>query len=734
MLHTFIKIILYSTLFVSLSCYAKQSQSSDSLVVYTDSLVNRSDSLITSDSYLDSIMSKQLDEVQVSANLNRREGNKDIITITNVMREGTHNSGELLGKVAGVMYNPLTTELSYLGSKNIVVLVDGVQKDEAYIKRLNPGRFSKIEITNMPTGLYAGYDAVIDLYTKPLYTGYEGTLLTQDFFSPGGRNGKGNFLNNTRNVGQFTYTREKLNFDFVTGYIFGQTGMSDYYTLEYPLNGIKETTVKTPFKSPNKVTHENKYYADMSVDYEINKRHSISARVKVTPSSMHENLNYTIERTLTDAVETTTIRETQKNYDRDRLDVLAGLWYRGRVSQWFLRANATFTHIRYYRDRQIDKSTGYTLTDGRRIISQYFAGGVQASRYLFGHKWVMSLSDNIILAKYNEERALSGLSLSKSNDFRNTFNASIQYVGSNKFNASINAGLTVFRNSYDNISDTRITPKMGAMLMWTPSDNASFRLNYTLSTSYPSLSALQGYGQFTDSLMYSIGNPTLKTILNHDISLSATFLNSLTFSANLNHHNNAIFGYYTPQEGEIATGDYTYYTRSSFINGANTQWSINLTYTRQLGKHWQVSLTGTAKGYEDEYGNDKVSKVLPEYNWYVMYQLMKGTMRIYLSGSMTHYSYFTPQSDIWFLDEGNALAVEKYFLGDKLSLTAMWYIPFYFTDGKYHGGIDSPSYKKHYWGDNQSRKNNMFSIAVLYRFNGGKSVKRYNRDSESVEL
>lgn len=99
----------------------------------SDSLVNKTDSLITSDSYLDSIMSKQLDEVQVSASLNRREGNKDIITITNAMREGTHNSGELLGKVAGVMYNPLTTELSYLGSKNIVVLVDGVQKDEAYI-------------------------------------------------------------------------------------------------------------------------------------------------------------------------------------------------------------------------------------------------------------------------------------------------------------------------------------------------------------------------------------------------------------------------------------------------------------------------------------------------------------------------------------------------------------------------------------------------------------------------
>lgn len=586
----------------------------------------------------------------------------------------------------------------------------------------------------MPTGLYAGYDAVIDLYTKPLYTGYEGTLLTQEFFSPGGRNGKGNFLNNTRNVGQFTYTREKLNFDFVTGYTFGQTGMSDYYTLEYPLNGIKETTVETPFKSPNKVSRENKYYADFSVDYEINKRHSISARVKVTPSSMHENLNYTLERTLTDTGESSIVSETQKNYDRNRLDVLAGLWYRGRVSAWYLRANATFTHIGYDRDRQTDKSTGYHLTDDRNIKSQYFAGGVQASRYLFDRKWVLSLADNVICAKYKEKRAVSDILLSNSNDFRNTFNASIQYIGNNKVNASINAGMTVFRNSYGDMSDTYVTPRMGAMLLWTPSDKANIRLNYTLQTNYPSLSALQGYGQFTDSLMYSVGNPALKTVLNHDISLTATFFNFLTLSGNLNHRNDAIFGYYTPQEGMIPSGDYTYYTRNSFVNGSNTQWSVNLTYTKQFGKHWQVSLTGTAKGYVAKYGSDKVSKVLPEYNWYVMYQLMKGSLNIYLSGSMTHYSYFTPQSNIWFLDEGNALAVEKYFLGDKLSVSAMWYIPFYFCDGKYHGGIDSPSYRKQCWGDNQRRRNNMFSIAVYYRFNGGKSVKKYYRNSEEVEL
>lgn len=719
--------LCFTVICIGIQCYASSNNS-------TARQSTEPDSLITSDSYLDSIMSKQLDEVQVTANLNRREGNKDIITITKAMREGTHNSGELLGKVAGVIYNPLTTELSYLGSKNIVVLVDGVQKDEGYIKRLNPDRFSKIEITNMPTGLYAGYDAVIELYTKQLYTGYEGVLLTQDFFSPGERYGKGKFLNNSRNAGQYTYTREKFNFDFVIGYTFDQQGIDDYFTTEYPLNGIVEKTVETPFKSPNKVTHEIKYYADMSVDYEINKNHSVSARVKITPSSMHEDLNYTLQRTHTNPGATNTIMETQRNYDRNRLDILAGLWYRGRISRWYLNANAAYTHIGYDRDRQIDRTTGYHLTDDREIRSQYFSGGIQASRYLFDNKWLLSLSDNVILTQYKEQRAKSELLLSKSDDFRNTFNASIQFIGSNKINASMNAGMTVFRNSYGNMSDTYVTPRFGAMLMWTPSDKANLRFNYTVSTSYPSLSALQDYGQFTDSLMYTAGNPNLKTSLNHDISFFATFFNSLTLSGSLVHRNNAVFNYYTPQEGEIPSGETNYYTCLAPVNSRKTQWSLNLTYSKQFGKNWQISLTGTVKGNAAKYGNEKISKVLPEYDWYVMYQLMKGTMRIYLSGSMTHYNYFTPQSDIWFLDEGNALSIEKYFLGDKLSVTAMWYIPLYFSNGKYHGSIDSPSYKKHYWSNNQKRKNNMVSIAVLFRFNGGKSVKNYNRDSESVEL
>lgn len=149
-----------------------------------------------------------------------------------------------------------------------------------------------------------------------------------------------------------------LNFDFVTGYTFSQQGLSDYYTTEYPLNGITESTVETPFKHPNKNSRSSKYYADASVDYEINRRHSVSVRVKVTPSSDHENIDNQINSTNSNLGTTTTYREIQKNNNRNRLNILGGLWYRGRIDAWRLNAVATYTNVSYDREHHISRRLG----------------------------------------------------------------------------------------------------------------------------------------------------------------------------------------------------------------------------------------------------------------------------------------------------------------------------------------------------------------------------------------
>lgn len=94
----------------------------------------------------------------------------------------------------------------------------------------------------------------------------------------------------------------------------------------------------------------------------------------------------------------------------------------------------------------------------------------------------------------------------------------------------------------------------------------------------------------------------------------------------------------------------------------------------------------------------------------------------------------SPQTDMWCTDEGNAVAVSKTFMNQRLQLLGMWYIPAYFSNGRMHGGVTSGSYNVRYWANNQSRKSNMCQISIVYRFHGGNSVKKYNRQSEAVEL
>lgn len=682
----------------------------------------------------DSTQTRMLNEIVVSADLHRRRGNEDIIVITKQMCEGTSNTGELLGKLAGVFYNPMSTQLQVMGSSNILLLVDGVTKNADFLKRLNPDRFGKVSITYMPTGMYAGYDAVINLQTKPLYVGYQGVVLSETVVSPNGNNGPGKDLRKSRTAGQFTYTREKINFDFVTDYTFEQQGNSDYFKQSYPLNGITETTLEFAGKRPNKNTRLSSYTSDLSIDYEIARNHSLSGRVSFSPSSHREIYDYILRRDFTTINRSDTVSQTHLYDVGGRRDLFGGLWYRGALKKWGLNAHLTYTDISYRLSNDIYRSLNYSYSDNRDVASQYFSGAVEAKRYSNDSRWLLSLSDNFIVSNYNERRAETLNPLSDSHDFRNTVTADVQFVGSRTLSIGGNVGFSVFRNSYSGDTDIHVTPKGGLQAMWNPSNKLAMRLNYTVGTQYPPLSSLQNYGQFTDSLIYTTGNPALRPGVNHEVVLSSTFLNSLTLEGRYTHNANSIFRYYEPKEGVVPSGANTYFTENSPVNGTYNIWSVNLTYTKQFGKRWMASATGKIVGNKASYGMFSNSKVLPEYSWFILYQIPERSWQFYLSGSMQSYSMITSQIKQWSLDDGMAISVSKTMLQNRLQIVGMWYLPVHLSDGRWHGGLTSESYITSYWANNQFRKNNLCQLSIVYMFNKGNNVRKYNRASESIQL
>lgn len=679
-----------------------------------------------------SALSDTLPEIIVVSELIKRRGNEESFVVTKNMRKGTHNAGELLGKINGVFYNPVTTDMSYLGSQNIIVIVDSVEKDLDFIKRLNPDRFSRIDIINMPTGKYQGYDAVINLSTKKNYIGYEGVLLAQGMCYTDGRNGDGHDIKDLRGAGQFIYTHNKFSIDFYGNWSWYRQGLSDYFKTEYPLNGITETTLETSFRHPNKNIIGSNSVLSLSADYAINDNHSVSVQFRADPSWSKDRYQYVFNRKYVDYDDSF---KENKNLDiNDKLDLFVGVWYRGKIKKWTLNSNFTFNNINFDRIYDVDRTTGYNLEDYRHIVSRYMTGSLSAGSYSNNLKWSYSISDNLSLIDYEQRSLLSRELLSDAKYFRNTLDAAVNFFPNNKFFVGINAGVSTSITKEDNSHSSHLTPRAGLQMTWNPSNTLSARFSYTVSTAYPALSKMQEYSQFTDSLIWSGGNPNLKAAVVHDLNVVFNLYNMVTLNARYVHKDKAVFGFFDTAYGEISSGQNVPYVNSNYVNGTSDLWNVNLTFTKSFLNHWQASATAKIKGDKARFESWSSSKILPEYDWFIMYHTMKGTLQFYLSGSMRSYSFITPQQRQWQSEDNIGLSVSKYLLNNKLQIAAMYVLPLHISSGKCHGGLVSDPMITNYWGSNQSRQNNSFQLTLLYAFKGGKSVKKYNRQSDEVEL
>jgi len=134
---------------------------------------------------------RQLNEVNIKGSARQNKIDRDVYTITKSMRDGTTSSQELLGKLSGVHYNVYDKSISVNGSTNVLILVDGIEKDQQFAKNLQPERIERVEIIKDPVGKYAtdGYTAVINIVMKKDYTGIDASISNTAFFDLAGKNG-----------------------------------------------------------------------------------------------------------------------------------------------------------------------------------------------------------------------------------------------------------------------------------------------------------------------------------------------------------------------------------------------------------------------------------------------------------------------------------------------------------------------------------------------------------------
>ena len=106
----------------------------------------------------------------------RAEEGKTIYFMTDKLRRASHSGLDVLTFVPGVQLN-FDREVSLAGSSNIVVLVDGIERDMDFLGQLDPRRIDRIEVSQMPGANYdADVSGVIHVKLKDQQKGLSGRL------------------------------------------------------------------------------------------------------------------------------------------------------------------------------------------------------------------------------------------------------------------------------------------------------------------------------------------------------------------------------------------------------------------------------------------------------------------------------------------------------------------------------------------------------------------------------
>lgn len=672
-------------------------------------------------------MSETLNEVTVVAETVKHDGITDSYLVTKKMLTDTHDAADLLGKISGMYYNPITKDLSYLGSKNVIILVDSVSKDQDYIKRLNPNRFTRISVINKPTGEYEDYDVLINLVTKESYVGYDGINVTKISLRPS-HNYKKDLVAIIKETFEATYTKDKWNFAFSGSYNRLNENNKIWYEKQFPYNNYIEKAIQPPLNKPNrKVEHDNGNI-NLWVDYRISNQHTISVGLKVAPSDSKVKENVMLlygnpDEALSESSQITSDR--QPHY----LITSPSLQYRGIIRKWTVNASLQYTNTTFDRRKLVERES-FSMEDNRNAHTKYLWGGMTASRRFFG-KLTLTLTDYVTLLRY-KEMDLSGKPLSSSKDFRNRFRVSFQYRPSKNVSMGINGGMNITHSKSGVYSDTQVLPTLGANFTYSNPD-LLIRLNHTTSVQNPPISWQQDYGRFTDSLIYHHGNPRLNNKLSHRLSVMTNFMCGFTLSGEYNYIHNAIYDIAGLGDGLRPDGIDGYYVAYQYQNGKSTSVKANITYTKSFNFGLTLSATGSIVRQKASYREFSIAKTQPHYDWYVMYNFKSRNLRCVLSNYLVTELYVTPQHLGWSRSDHSEFQLRKFFNNDKIELTLVWALPIRLMKRGLESITTTPMYiEKYNYG--YRINDNYLSFIFQWRFNGGKKTRKYNRQTESVEI
>ncbi len=665
---------------------------------------------------------KALDSVTVVGSNVTHYADHDVFYITRSMRKGARNTVQMLGSIPGIDCNRADNSLTYHGSSKIVILVDSVEKPSDFIKELHHLRFQKVDVFPNPSGKYADYDVLLNLHTRKNYEGYEGNVVGQVSAIPTDGNGQGKNLTGAYGSFSTIYTWNKWNFVVRYDGKFNQGGKTDLSceTVNH-VNGLRVS-----YEHPEIVNYFRLHNIYTAVDYQFNDRHSLSFSYKFSTDASDAYSNTGLHRQWLADGRNEFFTQMEKNGVNSQRHIL-GVHYRGRSGCWNYTQDFNYINDGWDADRFLSQSLGFGYDYRHRKHMDYVHTRSEVNRRFFCGRFYVSAGYNFTLKKYEQTDRPTGSLLSRNKYLRNEFWTWASYRFSNSTDLNFSASAERVSSESSSTSDANWIYNLGGKFYHRWNKWLWMRLTHSTGISHPQLDQVTEYGYFTDSLTWQGGNPSLRTQAFHTSKLYLDFFNFFNLEAGYSFSNNLMTNVTGMGEGQLPSGQWGGYVTNVPYNTLYREWWVNF-YVYKRIKSFTLSANARyqhqqASFMEDKNTNGGLSGRLSALYYNVRYRM--AVQAIYDMNN--NYSAFvqgwnTQKIDCLFLYVG------KDFLGQRLNVALQYVSPSLAFNGKKRTATHCAALDSDLIVNVFKSTGNSMMLTLNYRFQGGKSVRQYNRN------
>ncbi|MES2286042.1 MAG: outer membrane beta-barrel protein [Bacteroidota bacterium] len=669
---------------------------------------------------------KFLNEVTISTSSRESLIDRDIQIVTDKMRAGASNTSEVLEKLNGVKLDRFNNSIKVDNSDNVIILVDGMQKDQEYIKNLSPERLKKIEVIRDPGGRYGleGYSAVINIILKQDYQGTEFYITEMSLTDPDAVKSDYIFAQNKAST-TLNYVYNKVNVYAKYSNNYDNFNLQSSGKKEYDNGLIIE---KGPLSDQDMNTRVKKLTNGYTIgtDYYINPKHTVSFEGNLNTEPLAKNttiatsqLNYMVNGNSIGnlSIETKSRSQNTNSY--------GALFYEGKLDENNkLNSNLTISnyssnYINDYKENSLlkRKEQGKDNKNSTEFYFEYL--------HTFNAKTNIQAGYGNSFKKLNSNYALNDLiSQFEYTDFRHKLYSYFSWQQSKKVGIKFGGATETSLLDANGQQNSYLIFQPYADIKYKPLEYLDFKAKYRSASNYPNISQTNPFTNIIDQQSVKTGNPYLRPEVTHKASLQTTIYDGLVRIEPYYHFSSN----YISEIGLLRSDSIFEYSYSNIGTYRNygIEAGFTIPFSQSISLQTDFNFFRSSITYANKINNIK--------DWTMSSQLVyvhakSGTVGVLkyqknIFKDITAQGYKQSDNDYWIM------LIQKPFFKQKLNIMLLYFIPVNLGVNYNQGGyIQTETYRESNFGDISFLKN-IVMLEIKYRFNRGKSVKKTEKNIE----